>query len=58
MLIKLLANQVNFDKYLILVENWRIQFDSTGTNLFATGELGSIKKYDIESTEIIETLKT
>jgi hypothetical protein len=40
------------------VENWRIQYDSTGNYIFLTGELGSIKKYEIESTEITDTLRT
>lgn len=40
------------------MEAWKIQFDSTGRNVFSTGELGLIKKYDIETAETIETLKT
>lgn len=40
------------------VENWRIQFDSTGHHIFTTGELGLIKKYDVDTTENTETMKT
>ena len=39
------------------MESWRILFDSTGNHIYSTGELGAIKKYDIDTTEIIDILK-
>ncbi len=40
------------------MESWRINFDSSGRNIYSTGELGFIKKYDIETAENIEVIKT
>jgi hypothetical protein len=36
------------------VECWKILFDSSGRNIYSTGELGLIKKYDIDTAENIE----
>jgi hypothetical protein len=33
-------------------------FDSTGRSIYGIGELGLIKKYDIDTGENIEVLKT
>jgi WD40 repeat protein len=40
------------------MECCRVMFDSTGRSIYGIGELGLIKKYDIDTGENIEVLKT
>lgn len=40
------------------MENWKLSFDSAGKSIFATGELGNLTKYDVDSTEILDTIRT
>eukprot|EP01017_Pseudomicrothorax_dubius_P011623 TRINITY_DN1438_c0_g1_i1.p1 TRINITY_DN1438_c0_g1~~TRINITY_DN1438_c0_g1_i1.p1 ORF type:complete len:325 (+),score=83.87 TRINITY_DN1438_c0_g1_i1:42-977(+) len=39
-------------------EAWRLEFTSNGREIFVTGDGGKIVKYDIETKESLETLKT
>ncbi len=50
--------QTKFLFFIFLVECWRVMFDSTGRSIYGIGELGLIKKYDIDTGENIEVLKT
>jgi len=40
------------------VENWKIKFDSTGKHVFSAGEMGNLTKFEVESAEIKDTIRT
>ena len=54
----LYAILVMYNKFIVVVECWKLVFDNTGRKIYTAGELGLITIFDSETGEVIETLKT
>jgi hypothetical protein len=42
----------------LIVECWKIAFDKSGRNIATCGELGTIKFFDVETKETVNTIKS
>ena len=40
------------------MENWKIAFDADGKEIVTGGELGKVQGYDIETREVMTSLKS